>query len=293
MLPASHPTLVEQLNNEIDKYKLTHLRDELLAAAKPCIVLFEKFPNLTVGQMEEMRAADPSIPRNWEEYMSDILPLGGSRLGGTPDLPDSISWPTHNGKKIPFIAQVDLGSTPDYEGKPVPNDGWLYVFAGGDGFPMASALLHHSGPHEELKRAQIPAENETVLDWMGKGAYYNLLPIERAEIGTSIAIDSELPQDGNLSFEDEDQIYELSSSLALIENDGACAQIGGHVNFPDAAPSEIATIGGPEGDWKLLMEIHSVGSMVWSDCGLLTVFSRRSDLKHSDLSSPYTAIYSS
>src|SRR3954453_18858606 len=34
------------------------------------------------------------------------LPLGHSRIGGVPDLPPDVVWPTVEGKKVPFIAQL-------------------------------------------------------------------------------------------------------------------------------------------------------------------------------------------
>ncbi len=293
MLPESQPKLIEQLNSGIEKHQLTHLREELLAAAKPCIVLFEESPNLTLGEMEERLDTNLSFPDAWEKYLSDNLPIGGSRLGGPPDLPDCIAWPTIEGGKLPFIAQVELASLPDYEGKLLPDSGWLYLFAGGDGYPFDSVVIHHNGPREQLKRAEVLEVDETLLDWTDDGPYYGLVPIERAEISISIAIDDELPPFGELPDEVKYQIEELTSSLVLIDHDSAAAQLCGNGNFYDVTPSDVATIGGPEGDWELLMEIHSVGSMLWADAGFLMVFLRRSDLIRRDFSSPYTVIYSS
>ena len=37
------------------------------------------------------------------------LRLGGSRLGGRPDLPTGAAWPTQDGRPLVFVGQVDLG----------------------------------------------------------------------------------------------------------------------------------------------------------------------------------------
>src|SRR5207237_7059928 len=37
---------------------------------------------------------------------------GASRVGGLPDLPPGVEWPRHDGKRLPFVAQLDLSEFP-------------------------------------------------------------------------------------------------------------------------------------------------------------------------------------
>ena len=45
-------------------------------------------------------------------------------------------------------------------------------------------------------------------------------------------------------------------------------------------------------DWMNLLEVQSVGSMMWSDCGMLNIMIRRSDLGRRDFSRLYAGVYS-
>lgn len=56
----------------------------------------------------------------------DHIPLGTSKLGGAPDLPDDIAWPSWCGYDQSFIAQINLAelSSPS----PLPSSGLLSFF---------------------------------------------------------------------------------------------------------------------------------------------------------------------
>jgi uncharacterized protein YwqG len=56
--------------------------------------------------------------------------VGASRLGGDPDLPPGMKWPTCRGKKTSFLAQIPLADFAQIEPGTVPADGTLAVFAG-------------------------------------------------------------------------------------------------------------------------------------------------------------------
>jgi len=60
-------------------------------------------------------------------------PLGKTRCGGTPDLPDHWAWPTtSNGAFLNFIMQVDLSELPAGKFNPLPRKGMLYFFLESD-----------------------------------------------------------------------------------------------------------------------------------------------------------------
>jgi uncharacterized protein YwqG len=53
----------------------------------------------------------------------------GTRVGGEPDLPDDMTWPTHAGRPLTFLAQIDLAavaSAADLDA--LPKTGWLWFF---------------------------------------------------------------------------------------------------------------------------------------------------------------------
>ncbi|MBI5250200.1 MAG: DUF1963 domain-containing protein [Desulfomonile tiedjei] len=57
------------------------------------------------------------------------IPLGTSKLGGNPDLPDSLEWPSFNDRRLDFLLQLDLS---ELSGHPhcgdLPESGLLYFF---------------------------------------------------------------------------------------------------------------------------------------------------------------------
>jgi predicted DNA-binding protein (MmcQ/YjbR family) len=55
--------------------------------------------------------------------------LGQSRVGGLPDLPTGWAWPTFNGRRLAFLAQVNLAEIePSIKMQPLPTTGILYFF---------------------------------------------------------------------------------------------------------------------------------------------------------------------
>ncbi|HEY7126585.1 MAG TPA: YwqG family protein [Ktedonobacterales bacterium] len=107
----------------------------------------------------------PAI-RLHEPLMSDQqVPLGVSKLGGTPDLPPEIAWPEWKGVPLAFIAQFHLPELAAYDSEQVlPKDGWLYFFYEADEQPWgfepahfgAWRVFHYAGELAQLQRAARP-----------------------------------------------------------------------------------------------------------------------------------------
>ena len=107
------------------------------------------------------------------------LPLGGSRLGGLPDLPPSLAWPHVNGKPLTFVIQINLdeiaatmrrdpsGDTtaagPD-DRSLLPRHGWLWYFCDfesqdlyrGDVSEPQALLFWDGGAADQLVRQRHP-----------------------------------------------------------------------------------------------------------------------------------------
>jgi uncharacterized protein YwqG len=63
---------------------------------------------------------------------SASLPLGASRIGGLPDLPPDMQWPTRNGRPCEFIAQINLSEASPYDVTGLlPKEGTLLFFYDG------------------------------------------------------------------------------------------------------------------------------------------------------------------
>jgi hypothetical protein len=70
----------------------------------------------------------PSL-RITTHLVCDELPLGSSKIGGLPDLPPHLVWPTNTQRSLSFIAQLNLGEVPyRTTDAPIPKTGMLYFF---------------------------------------------------------------------------------------------------------------------------------------------------------------------
>jgi uncharacterized protein YwqG len=313
MLPSGLADLQKSLEAGIKKKKLEGLREPILAAAEPCVLLYEgSQDDIGIGEVHEiLRKEDPTIPAKFNKVnMKELLEkwearksqpaVGATYVGGLPDLPPGVAWPARDGKKLPFICQLDLASLPTFEGNPLTREGLLLLFAAAnDDFPPAVSAVYYTGPRDQLARATKPADDEVVKDWIGK-TVYKVIPIVGAELAVS------LPGYGSdwwdsLQFENDKQedrlirlIDTLNPSDRYANRGGVAAQVLGHMSFPDASPQDAVTYGRREGDdWMSLVQVQSVGSMSWSDEGLLVFSIRRSDLAKGNFGGAYAAVYSS
>jgi uncharacterized protein YwqG len=101
----------ENLRARLMATGLGRLADEIIRVSMPSI------------RLDCLRATNEAEP-----------PLGGSRLGGAPDLPHGMSWPEWQDSPMAFIAQVNLAEivTHDEQGH-LPRAGLLSFFCAIDG----------------------------------------------------------------------------------------------------------------------------------------------------------------
>ncbi|MBM7647851.1 uncharacterized protein YwqG [Bacillus ectoiniformans] len=88
----------------IKKHQLEHKRQEILAELFTCISI--------------------------QPVPTEDLATGRSKFGGTPDLPDSLTYPTYKNVPLNFIAQLNLTEMAElnYPNNPLPAAGFLYFF---------------------------------------------------------------------------------------------------------------------------------------------------------------------
>ncbi|MCK8143351.1 YwqG family protein [Flavobacterium sp. I-SCBP12n] len=68
--------------------------------------------------------------------------IGFSKIGGNPDLPKEINWPTYETKSMTFFCQINLS---DLDDSALPKEGILYFFV------YADPELSYSGSRESFK----------------------------------------------------------------------------------------------------------------------------------------------
>ncbi|MEB9456450.1 YwqG family protein [Bacillus anthracis] len=124
----------KQIEVLIDKYGLTHLKEELISTVFPCVKVVPK--------------------------QEDTVAIGSSKMGGIPDLPFAFEYPTHKGNPLQFIAQFNLKDLQhvgmDHN---LPKTGMLYFFIIENYFEEdvspteAGRVLYYDVPVEQLRRA--------------------------------------------------------------------------------------------------------------------------------------------
>ncbi len=197
------------------------------------------------------------------------LPLGHSRIGGVPDLPPDVQWPTPDGKKIPFIAQLKLADFPAVH-RLLPAAGHLFVFVLSDNdyshFPPPTVVFLYRGAAESLMRARRPVEDDEVFLDAAEDGVYDCLPATAT----------------------------MAREIEDAEEDAALGHFFGEMQDYYGTPGETAGHALADGDdWIVLMEVGSVGSMQWSDCGSLYLLIRREALARLDFCHVIAAVCSS
>lgn len=88
------------------------------------------------------------------------VPLGKSRLGGTPDLPTTECWAksANDDLLLDFIAQINLSELPA-AGQPLPKSGILHIYAQQEGACDNEHSIRLS-PAANLVRSKVPTEEE-------------------------------------------------------------------------------------------------------------------------------------
>jgi len=124
----------QQIEVLIDKYGLTHLKEELINTVFPCVKVVPK--------------------------QEETVAIGSSKMGGVPDLPDSFEYPIYKGNPLHFIAQFNLSDLQNVGmDHNLPKTGMLYFFSIENYFEedvdptKAGRVLYYDISVEQLCRA--------------------------------------------------------------------------------------------------------------------------------------------
>lgn len=111
-----------------------------------------------------LRLARPALDYKCAKTADKKIPVGASKLGGLPDLPADVKWPTHDDEPLAFLGQfhfVELSRS--VVCRELPAAGWLSVFCaysgdGDDDFPKGTWRLLHFPAVAKLARAASDPE---------------------------------------------------------------------------------------------------------------------------------------
>ena len=243
-----------------------------------------------------------------QEYIDPTLLLTPSerdvfsKLGGRPNLPSDLVWPTAYEGARTFVAQLDFAEMPA-SGRPdwLPREGRIFLFYDPDSNGCADlvSVVHHHGPPgpaaappqmpwAEFRERQVAFEPRTSaasLEWLNIDV--NILDADYEE------------------FSDD-----LWQQITAPPPDACQHRIGGYPNeIQDAClrhECELISRGLPPDtvideqledaslEWRLLIQVDSDTDlkMEWHDGGRLYVFVRETDARAGDFSKTVTILQS-
>jgi uncharacterized protein YwqG len=181
----------DELRALIHKHNLNRLEEQIVALAKPSVAIQRTAAN------------------------DDSLPIGASKLGGSPDLPPGFEWPyTRENKPLIFIAQFRLSEIAPYDVEGIlPPRGRLYFFYQADQ-SWYQEDDHIRRPiiyleHEDTPLTRIPHPN-----YQGEEDLIVALPSQalRFEGGLTLPVIWGSPEDDyNIHFKKDDKGLEWSA----------------------------------------------------------------------------------
>lgn len=228
------------------------------------------------------------------------MPIGGSHMGGEPDLPILESWPQMNGAPMSFVAQIRLSDAHGLDGgSALPADGLLSFFYD------ASQQTFGSDPKDRagLSVLYTPASGIAGLartEWPGSlaaSARFKPATLTFASTAT-YAQDLQAEFPGRAVSPQDQQHYEAALTKLTPPPGGPRHQMLGHpdtiqddmrqqcqfafsgVADPSADPAKTAALAATANDWRLLLQVDSDDrlDMAWGSAGMLYFWIRQQDL---------------
>ncbi|WP_055108630.1 YwqG family protein [Paenibacillus ihumii] len=233
------------------------------------------------------------------------IPLGMTKIGGQPDLPASINWPSINGSYLSFIAQINLNEISMLQNV-LPKNGLLSFFYDAFeqpwGFDPKDAgrwkVIYIEETHELERKATAAKLAEegifgtckirfsvqtTVPSWESIAIKQLNLNENENDLYIQLAEEVFEHNDSNGTIHrilgHPDQIQgEMKLECQLVSNGLYCGDLTGYQD-----PRKEILESGAE-SWKLLLQIDSeedIG-MMWGDVGRIFFWIHEDDLKRND-----------
>jgi uncharacterized protein YwqG len=264
-------------------------------------------PSLRNANLEDVKSlealAAPSLYINAARTSLSNLPLGATRFGGSPDVPEPFDWPRHRERPLTFLAQIALAELHVPE---LPKTGWLLFFYDVAETPMGFDPLHRGGARvfyvdttlEQLRRIEHPdvtsaggpfeactlqfTPHLTLPDWEDRvlETYRKNHPVVTAESYQSVVT----------AFNQRDRTrphHQLLGHPALLNGDmrGQCALVSQGIYCGDSSGYQSVRaeqlLREATNDWVLLLQLDNdeLGpEWLWGDEGRVCFFIKRADL---------------
>jgi len=261
----------ELLTKHLQKAKLK-LKRSKSAELDPIAVLFDD-AKLTAEKEKILAAQKPSVRWLAKPLKKDDLPLGASKVGGSPDLPEGVDWPTGGGRSLEHVASIDLATMPAIVGVPKLTGRLLFfvdeknLFPEGDSdasdeIKQPASALVYVPDGEKVSRAKAPKGTKTFKPSSLSPTLENTLP----------AAQSHACQALGLTNKKHERYLDLLHSWPRIENDDEAHRSFGHgdIHFESETPEPT-----------LLFQLDSYvhGNIMWGDAGKLFWWISAADLK--------------
>lgn len=211
---------------------------------------------------------------------------GFSKLGGYPELPPELDWPTAREGPLAFIAQLDLAEVRAAGGPEwLPSAGFLFVFNDADryGFPDHMKVLFSSG-RGPARRPPSPLRAEYEFDARPVRLVHDSSAPSSdwldLDPGLGLALDDLYPDNAPEHRVGGYPLEIQSGSMAL-----ECETLVRRY-FPRDGKKHSGPAEPMQTPWRLLLQVDSddeVG-MMWGDAGRLYLFIREEDARAGDFS---------
>jgi len=231
------------------------------------------------------------------------VPIGGTRFGGSPDVPNDFAWPYHRERPLTFLAQFDLSII---RTKELPDCGWLLFFYDVAEQPMGYDPIHKGGarvvhfdcPREELSRSEHPdvtsaggpfepcslqlryavalpdVNDRSLAEYIANGCESDTSRY-RAHVHTLCDVTAAEPNHHLLGHPRLIQ-GDVRDQCQLVTNGIYCGDPSGYKH-----PKADSLLKDASNDWQLLLELDSDEAgpdWIWGNEGRIDYFIRRSDL---------------
>ncbi len=254
----------------------------------------ERYADNLLAQVE------PSVRLTSRPAREEELTLGGTRLGGQPDVPARFRWPAFQGVPCSFVAQLDLGSLVGLAGvEALPPAGLLSFFYDAEQRPWGFDPREREGwrvlytpPGAPLARAPFPAKLPKASRFrpcpLTARADFTFAPWESADIaalgldldqgvsyaealgdpdvpaGTHRLLGHPDPVQGDMQLEAQLAFHGVSCGDGFREDDERIEELR-----PGAT------------SWRLLLQVDTDDNagMMWGDAGRIYFWMRRDDLR--------------
>ncbi|MNS32453.1 hypothetical protein D3C72_645400 [compost metagenome] len=265
-------------------------------------------------QLEAIAAevgCEPLVPLAWPSLRlkrthldADGLPIGASKLGGSPDMPTTEEWPRFRSNPLSFIAQINLSAIAQYrEFTHLPESGHLLFFYDTDLQPWGhedlepgSSRVLYVEPGSPLVRRMAPADLYEELQYRPASLEFFVdMTLPGYDIGPmSEDPDEELP---DLSDEQVDELGRLREAVSAYQsgdNQPKHRMFGFSDGWQDSMhirwEYERGWEATPYDRFRMLLQVDSdeeqteAGSkgMYWGSGGRIHYWANRSDLEQCD-----------